>query len=423
VTALLRRLVILLLIPPAALVIGVAAAAAAGQDLPSLHSIGPPTFTADLAVAVDSTSRARVKAVVSVPYPELNWQRAGEGFSAGAAFVVELVPDKGPRRLYGDSWEKRILVPDYAATTSHRNQLVETREFEVPPGRYDVRVSVRDVRALEQSEVRDRLEVRDLSAVPVGFADLELGVVDSAGSFVPFPSREFGYNSGAIAVRAVLLDRRAGGWPRQYHLRGRVVDEGGAAQAQGDTNVSVRRFAEPIVLRPPHGDLFIGDYTFELEMREGKTAWRTSRTFSVEESGPPRGREFDQILEALAYIADPSEVDAMRGKPPEQQSTMWDAFWRRRDPTPETPRNEFQIEFFRRMRYSEQHFLGFGPGWRSDMGRTYIRYGPADQIEQRQATSGQPGLEIWYYNQPYRRLVFADREGFGRFTLLNPQGE
>ena len=421
--ALLRRLVILLLLAPAALVIGAVTAAPAGQDLPSLHSISPPIFTADLAVAVDSTSRAKVKAVVSIPYPELNWQRAGEGFSAGAAYVVELVPDKGPRRLYGDSWEKRILVPDYAATTSHRNQLVESREFEVPPGRYDVRVAVRDVRALEQSEVRDRLEVRDLSAVPVGFADLELGVVDSSASFVPFPSREFGYNSGAIAVRAVLLDRRGGNWPRPYRYRWRVVDEGGTAEAQGDTNVTVQRFAEPIVLRPPHGELFIGDYTFELEMREGKTAWRTSRTFSVEESGPPRGREFDQILEALAYIADPSEVDAMRGKSPEQQSTMWDAFWHRRDPTPDTPRNEFQIEFFRRMRYAEQHFLGFGPGWRSDMGRTYIRYGPADQIEQRQAQSGQPGLEIWYYNQPYRRLVFADREGFGRYTLLNPQGE
>ena len=421
--ALLRKCPLLLLLAAATLATGAPGAAVAGQDLPSLHSMGPPSFTADLAVAVDSTSRARVKATVSVPYPELNWERAGEGFTAGASFVVELVPDKGPRRLYGDAWEKRILVPDYAGTTSHRNQLVETREFEVPPGRYDVRVSVRDVRALNQSEVRDRLEVRDLSTVPVGFADLELGVVDSTGSFVPSPLREFGYDSGAIAVRAVLVDRRSGGWPRPYRYHWRVVDETATADAQGDTNVAIHHFAEPVVLRPAHGELFIGDYTFELEMREGKTAWRTARTFSVEESGPPRGREFDQILEALAYIADASEVDAMRGKSPDQQAALWDTFWKRRDPTPDTPRNEFQIEFFRRMRYAEQHFLGFGPGWRSDMGKAYIRFGPADQIEQRQAQSGQPGLEIWYYNQPYRRLVFADREGFGRYTLLNPQGE
>ena len=177
----------------------VRAGVATASDRPSIRALQPPYFTADLAVAVDSTSHAKVRIVLSTPYPELNWERAGEGFSAGAAFVVELVPERGQRRLYGDSWEKRLLVTDYAATVSHRNQLVETREFSVPPGRYAVRVSTRDVRSLLSSEVRDRLEVRDLSRVPVGFADLELGLMDSSGTFVSFPSRQFGFNSAGIA--------------------------------------------------------------------------------------------------------------------------------------------------------------------------------------------------------------------------------
>jgi len=414
--------------PVAALAILTALAGGAARpgradDTPSLRASSPPYFTADLAVAVDSASQARVRVTISVPYPELNWEKAGSGYSAGAGFVVEMVPDRGARRLYGDSWERRMLVADYSTTATHRNQLVEVREFVVPPGRYSVKVETRDVRSLATSEVRDRLEVRDLSRLPVGFADLELGLLDSASTFVPFPSRQFGFNSAAIAVRAVLVDRRPGAWPRDYHYHWRVLDEGGSVAAQGDTNVTVSRPAEPVVVRPAHADLFVGGYSFELEMLQDKMSWRTARTFEVEESGPPRGREFEQILEALAYIAEPSEVDAMRNKTAEQQATLWEAFWRRRDPTPETVRNEYQIEFFRRMRYADQHFLGFGPGWRSDMGRAYIRYGPPDQVEQRQASASQPGLEIWYYNQPYRRLVFADREGFGRFTLLNPQVE
>src|SRR5262245_36376632 len=97
----LRRYLILLLLAPAVILTGGAPAAAPGQDLPTLHAMGPPSFTADLAVAVDSSSHAKVKATVSIPYPELNWQRAGEGYSAGAAYVIELVPDKGPHRLYG----------------------------------------------------------------------------------------------------------------------------------------------------------------------------------------------------------------------------------------------------------------------------------------------------------------------------------
>jgi GWxTD domain-containing protein len=395
----------------------------AASDLPSLRAPQPPFFTADLAVTVDSSSHAKLRVVLSLPYPELNWERAGEGYSAGANFVVELIPDKGQRRLYGDSWEKRLLVGGYASTVSHRNQMVEAREFALPPGKYSVRIATQDVRSLMSSEVRDHIEVKDLSRVPVGFADLELGLVDSTRSFVAFPSREFGFNSAGLAVRAMLVDRRPGGWPRTYRYHWRVLDDTGAAAAQGDTVVNVGRSAEPVVLRPVHNDLFIGSYSFELELQENKTSWRTTRTFDVDESGPPHGREFEQMLEALAYIAESSEVDAMRNRTPDEQATMWDAFWRRRDPTPETQRNEYQIEFFRRMRYADQHYLGFGPGWRSDMGRAYIRYGPPDQVEQRQASATTPALEIWYYNQPYRRLVFGDREGFGRFTLMNPQVE
>ncbi len=395
----------------------------ASSERPALRSLQPPYFSADVAVTMDSTSRARVRIIVSLPYPELNWERTGEGYSAGAAYVVELKPERGPKRLYGDSWEKRLLIIDYGSTVSQRNQLVETREFDVPPGRYGVRVTVRDVRALEPSDVRDRLEVRDLSRVPVNFADLELGLVDSSGRFIPFPGRQFGFNSNGVAMRSVMLDRRPGVWPRPYQYHWRLLDDAGATVAQGDTNVSVERPAMPVVMRPAHGELFIGGYSLELELQEGKTSWRTARTFEVEESGPPRGRDFDQLLEALAYVAEDPEISPMRGQTPAAQGEAWERFWQRRDPTPETARNEYQIEFFRRLRYADQHFLGFGPGWRSDMGRTYIRHGPPDQVEQRQPSATQPGLEMWYYNQPYRRLVFADREGFGRYTLLNPPVE
>ncbi len=418
-----RRLVLLSAWVLGVLTLPIPNAAIASADRQSLRSFKPPFFSADVAVTMDSTSRARVRVVVSLPYPEMSWERAGEGFSAGASYVVELQPERGAKRVYGDAWEKRLLVTEYSATVSQRNQLVETREFEVPPGRYSVRIVVRDIRALEPSDVRDRIEVRDLSRIPVGFADLELGLRDSNGVFVPFPARQFGFNSRGIAVRAVLLDRRPGVWPRPYRYHWRVLDESGASVRAGDTTVTVTRSAQPVVLSPGLGELFIGGYSLELELQEGKTSWRTVRGFEVEESGPPRGRDFEQMLEALSYIADNSEVDGMRNKPAEAQGELWDRFWRRRDPTPETVRNEYQIEFFRRLRYSDQHFLGFGPGWRSDMGRTYIRYGPPDQVEQRQASATQPGLEIWFYNQPYRRLVYADREGFGRYTLLNPQAE
>ena len=391
-------------------------------DTPTLRAVQPPYFSADVAVTIDTLAHPSVSVTITVPYAELNWSSVPAGYAAGAGFMVELEPVRGDR-LFGDTWEKRLTIQSYAATHSSRSNLIIQRSFEMPPGRYRVRVRVRDIGSDRESEAQDQLVLEDLARVPVGFTDLLLGIVDSSGTWTPVPTRVFGYNSDRLGARVMAFDRRPGEWPRQVSLHYRVLDDGGNLAFQGDTTLTLTQQAQPLVLRPARGSLFIGDYTLELERVEGKARWRTTRSFEVEESGPPRGKEFTQMLEALAYVATSEEVDAMRNLPAEQQAAAWERFWGRRDPTPETPRNEFFVEFFRRLHYGAQHFQGFGAGWRSDMGRIYIRYGPPDAVEQHPASAAMAATELWSYNQPYRRFVFVDREGFGRYLLAQPSTE
>ncbi len=312
------------------------------------------------------------------------------------------------------------MVPSFANTVSPTAAIVESRSFAVPPGRYRVRVSVRDRNADVTSAAAATVEAPDYSRVPVGLSDLELGVVDSSGRFEPVPARAFGLEAGRLAARLALFDRRPGPWPRSYGLHYRILDEQGNEAAAGDSTVALGRSAEPRVVRAPATGLFLGTYVFRLELAEGRSRWRVDRSFEVQESGPPRGRDFDRMLEVLAIIAEPKEVAALRALGPAQRGRGWDEFWRKRDPTPETSRNEALIEFFRRVRYAEHHFEGFGPGWRSDMGRIYIRYGPPEQVETQSAVLGQTRWEIWTYSRPHRRFVFEDRDGFGRYVLVGP---
>lgn len=399
-----------------------AAGARAAGELPPLRSVQPPFFTADVSVAIDSTARSSVDVTVTVPYTDLSWNRVERGFAAGAGISVVFEP-RDRKRLFGDSWERRLLVADYPATRNTRNQLVARRSFAMPPGRYRVRVRVRDISSRVESTAEDALELQDLARVPVGFSDLELGVSDTSGRFTPVATRRFSDGASGLTARAMLLDRRPGDWPRQARLRWRISEPAGDAVHEGDTTMTLVQPVQAVQLRPRVEELFIGDYLFEVERVEGKSRWRTSRSFEVEESGPPRGKEFETMLEALSYIADAAEVDAMRGVTAEGQAEAWQRFWDRRDPTPETPVNENLIEFYRRLRHATRQFQGIGPGWRSDMGRIYIRYGPPDQVESQPGSATMPALETWYYHQPYRRFLFADREGFGRYTLLNPGAE
>ena len=65
----------------------------------------------------------------------------------------------------------------------------------------------------------------------------------------------------------------------------------------------------------------------------------------------------------------------------EERDQFIEAFWQRRDPTPDTVENEFKEEHYRRIAYANEHFAAGIPGWKTDRGRIYITYGPADEIE------------------------------------------
>lgn len=391
--------------------------AARAEDLPPMRSENAPYFTCDVAISLDNDAHPALSVAISLPYSSLNWIRVPHGFAAGVALTVAFEPHR-TGRLYGDAWERRVSVGDFPSTNSHSSSLVERRTLEVPPGRYSLRVTARDLNGDMRSYAAQDVDVPDFAKVPVGFADLELGIADSAGvNYQPVPTREFGMNASQIAARVRLFDRRPGSWPRSYNFHYRILDDTGREVTVGSQAFSLTGSAEPVILKPSAGSLFVGSYVMEVSLVEGKSKWRVERSFEVAESGPPSGKEFERILEPLSYIATPEEINRMQSLSGDRQAQAWDEFWKPRDPTPDTPKNEAMLEFIRRVRYAERHFQGYGPGWRSDMGRIYIKFGPPDQTETHPPTTDLGATEIWYYTHPNRRFIFEDREGFGRFVL------
>ncbi len=88
------------------------------------------------------------------------------------------------------------------------------------------------------------------------------------------------------------------------------------------------------------------------------------------------------LNEDVAWIISDEERDAFkRLSNDEERDNFIEQFWLRRDPTPDTIENEFKEEHYRRFAYANEHFPAGIPGWKSDRGKMYIMYGPADEIE------------------------------------------
>jgi len=65
----------------------------------------------------------------------------------------------------------------------------------------------------------------------------------------------------------------------------------------------------------------------------------------------------------------------------EERDNFIEAFWQRRDPTPDTEENEYKEEHYQRIAYANEHFAAGVPGWKTDRGRIYIVYGKADEVD------------------------------------------
>lgn len=84
----------------------------------------------------------------------------------------------------------------------------------------------------------------------------------------------------------------------------------------------------------------------------------------------------------VRWIITPEEQSAFKQlSNDEERDQFIEQFWLRRDPTPDTPENEYKEEHYRRIAYANEHFPAGKPGWMTDRGRMYIVYGPPDEIE------------------------------------------
>jgi GWxTD domain-containing protein len=87
------------------------------------------------------------------------------------------------------------------------------------------------------------------------------------------------------------------------------------------------------------------------------------------------------LNEDVSYIITDEERSAfLRLQTDEEREQFIEQFWLRRDPSPDTIENEYREEHYRRIAYANEHYASGIPGWRTDRGRIYITYGPADEI-------------------------------------------
>ncbi len=141
---------------------------------------------------------------------------------------------------------------------------------------------------------------------------------------------------------------------------------------------------------------------------------------------PPKYRKW--LEEEVVYIITKAEKEIFLLLQTDRERDIFiEAFWKQRDPIPETPENEFRIEHYRRIEYANRRFHFGKPGWMTDRGKIYIILGEPKSIESFVNNKDFRDVEIWFYQNenfpglpPAFNIVFYKESVSNDFKLYSP---
>lgn len=380
----------------------------------------------------DATANG-IRATISVPYNQLHFVKRSDGNGDYEANfeIVAVFYDRKRRQVAGDIWRHQVTADNYSDTISQKKTFSTAKEFLLPPGDYTLEVRMSSVGVESGSSAARRVIVGPPVIQPLAVSSLEIGtcadslpgpVAPEAAGFTPSLTRRFGDQLPWVCARGeVFLQGGTAGESLTLHLR--VLGTGDRVEATEAFPLTSAGERTQIALGVPVRALGPGTYKLELTVERGRERASAFRTFEIDASRIDIERNYDDYVELARYYLGDEEIAPLRNVPAGERRARWTEFWKERDPDPDTPENERLDEFLARVRDAADRYSARGePGWRTDRGKVYVRYGEPDDIEQVPQGFNSPAYEIWRYVNRNLTFVFADSSGFGEYVLVQPSG-
>jgi GWxTD domain-containing protein len=387
-----------------------------------------------------------VEGICRVPFGMLEQVRGG-GQAFGAYRVALVVRDSSGLGLTEQTWSQQVPAAMLAMEGASAG---EQFRFALSPGQYTVEVSITD--SASGRVARTTTAVTAFRGRPLVSDLLLSGAIRQVADSVPAAPGELRRGGFLIAAQTepVLTPSHT---QLFYYAE---LYPGTAADAEVVARV-VMSDGHPIVATQPEtahvgpagvvtsgvdvAGLPPGTYQLELVVRLGDSTVTRSAPFRMgdfdTEAALARAvgqratdvfasmteDQLDTLYRPLVYIMESGERGVYEGLSVEGKRNYLRTFWRRRDPTPATPTNEAQEDYYGLVAYATRQFREGGaaevPGWRTDRGRIFLRYGAPDETLSRPQAGATRPYEAWKYTHGrLRKFVFYDVTGLGHYELI-----
>lgn len=298
-----------------------------------------------------------------------------------------------------------------------------TQKYYLPPGKYAVTFILRDRNSGKDYSKDVNIEVPDFKQKDITFSDLMILadykddaqgkkvitplVNNNAGNMKDFQIFFEIYNNKDVSVYSLY----------KYSIKDSKEKEISSGNIDYNLQPGVSKKVEKLIAK----DFVSGEYTLEIIDSETKELMAKKTFFFRWSELPGNISDLSLAISQIVYIATSDEFDYVKkGKTATEREKRFIKFWKSKDPTPNTVKNERMIDYYNRVRLANERYSHYVDGWKTDMGMVYITYGDPSSITREPMGSDTRPYEIWDYYEINRQFIFVDDTGFGDYRLTTP---
>lgn len=384
-----------------------------------------------LGFAPDSGTGSRLDVYIQVPYENIFFLKEGLSFNASYELTISLL-DSNKKLIKEKLWNETVKTESYEETVSPKHYKISQQSFLLPAGRYYINVQIRDTQTKKSLRAMKAIELRDYHNKGFASSDMMIlnkltiegdkkiispnipgNVVDLPGGFYIFLEAYNNLSAESLQVNyEIIRDEK------------KII-------RQGFSKHQLQSFKNAIFFKVDTEELPMGEYilravltpmSFKDKQEEGK-GYRAivAKPFSIHWRGMPVSIvDLDAAIDQMIYIEDASELRKIKKLPLNEKVQAFKDLWKKKDPTPNTERNELMEEYYSRVEFANKNFKHYIEGWKTDMGMVFIIFGSPNNVDRHPFDIDSKPYEVWYYYQINRQFVFVDESGFGDYRLVTP---
>jgi len=359
--------------------------------------------------------------LLQLSYDKMRFLKIGDEFVAKYEFSVELLDgsDEIVERKY---WDQEFKLTSFEETLVQSVIFLEPIEFELRAGFYKYNVEMTDFDSKKAFSSTDQKILPAYWANIVGFSDVlysyGTGQNELLANLIPFAD-DIGidYNKG-FSVKFQLFSADL----KPFDISWKLVRFNNNSQVVMSDSIRLQPTQHTMDYSIPITGDVVPSGTYLLQGKINHPDRRQTdllqRIRIIWINIPISSFDIDKSISQMKHLLSSAERSGALRRSAAEREIFFREYWKEKDPTPETSKNELLEEYFRRVEYSIDKFSFEGvPGWDTPRGRVHCIYGMPDSREKYQSNPQRIPQEIWTYSTARKIFIFADYNRTGEYVL------